>query len=191
RDGIYAATSGGLLYALGRDGTPKWQLDLQSPLTALALGQAIYAGTEDGGVQEVSFGGNLGWGFTAGGAITAIVVDVERDPMYVASTDGKLYSLDLEGNLRWIFSTGGPIHGKPAIDGRSGAIFFGSDDGKLYALDHRGEEIFAAAVDNAIRSTPMIDVVIKREGAGVRLLRTVYFGAEDQNVYLIKVQSQN
>lgn len=188
RDVVYAVTSAGLLYALGRDGIIRWRLDLKSPLGALALGEAIYVGAEDGKVFEIGFGGKIGWSFTAGGAITAIAVDVERhDPIYAASVDGKLYSLDLEGNLRWISSTGGPIHSTPAIDRRTGVIFLGSDDGKLYALDPNGSEIFTSIVGSPLRSNPVIDVVVEREGAGVRLVRTIYFGAEDQNVYLIKV----
>jgi len=187
-DAIYAIASGGLLYALGRDGTLRWQLDLRSPLSALALGRAIYVGTEDGKVQAVGLSGSLGWSFTAGGAIMAIVVDRERDSIYAASADGKLYSLSLEGNLRWVFSSGGPIRSTPAIDGRTGAIFLGSDEGKLYALNPDGTEIFAATVGSPIRSQPVIDVVVQRDGAKVRLVRTVYFGAEDQNVYKIKVE---
>lgn len=188
RDVIYAATSGGLLYALGRDGTPEWQQDLQSPLSALALGEAIYAGTEDGKLQAVDFNGQQSWSATAGGAITGIAVDGERDPIYVASTDGKLYCLDLSGNLRWIFSTGGPLHSDPVVDVRTGSVLFGSDDGKLYAVDGKGEEIFKTAIDSPVRSNPVIDVVVEREGAGVRLVRTIYLGAENGNVYLIKAE---
>ncbi|HIC96320.1 TPA: hypothetical protein EYP12_06830, partial [Candidatus Bipolaricaulota bacterium] len=102
RDAIYTITSTGLVYALGRDGTLEWQLDLQSPLSALALGEAIYIGMEDGRVLEVSSAGRPGWSFTAGGGITEIAVDIERrDPIYAASSDGRLYSLDLAGRLRW------------------------------------------------------------------------------------------
>jgi len=187
-DAIYLATSGGLLYALGRDGNPKWQLDLKSPLSALALGRVLYVGTEDGLVQEVSFGGSTGWSFTAGGAITAIVVDEERDPIYIASADGRLYSLDLEGGLRWAFSTSGPLRATPVVDGRSGVIFFGSDDGNLYALGPDGAEIFTSTVGSPIRSNLTLDVVVEREGAGVQLVRMVYCGAEDGNVYMIRVE---
>ncbi|MFQ6033325.1 MAG: CARDB domain-containing protein, partial [Candidatus Bipolaricaulia bacterium] len=187
RDAIYAITSAGLLYALGRAGSPDWQLDLRSPLSALALGQAIYVGTEDGRVQSVTFGGRLGWSFTAGGAITAIVVDGEQDPIYAASADGRLYSLDTAGNLRWAFSTPGPRYSTPTIDGRTGALFLGSDEGKLYALNSDGTEIFTADVGSPIRSGPVIDVVVEREGAGVRLVRRVYFGTEGQNLYVIRV----
>jgi outer membrane protein assembly factor BamB len=156
-------------------------------LTALALGEAIYAGTEDGKVRAVSFGGSLGWSFTAGGAITSIVVDVERhDPIYAASADGKLYSLDLSGRLRWSFTTGGPIYATPGIDGRSGAVFFGSDDRKFYGLTADRDQIFAVEVGSPIRSNAVIDVVVEREGATVRLVRLIYFGAENGNVYLIK-----
>jgi len=187
RDAIYAITSGGLLYALGRAGSPDWQLDLKSPLSALALGEAIYVGTEDGRVQSVTFGGRLGWSFTAGGAITAIVVEGKHDPIYATSADGRLYSLDLEGNLRWAFPTGGPLHSTPAIDHRTGVIFLGSDEGKLYALNPEGTEIFSADVGSPIRSQPVIDVVVEREGAGVRLVRRIYFGTEGQNLYMIRV----
>lgn len=188
RDAIYVATAEGWLYAMDRLGAVKWELDLRSPLSALALGEAIYVGTEDGKVQAVSFGGGLGWSFTAGGAITAIVVDVERhDPIYAASADGKLYSLDLSGRLRWIFSTGGPIYGGPGIDGRSGAIFFGSDDGEFYGLTANGEEILAIAVGSPIRSNAVVDAVVEREGTSVKLIRTVYFGGENQNIYVVKL----
>ncbi|MGQ9601333.1 MAG: CARDB domain-containing protein [Candidatus Bipolaricaulia bacterium] len=187
KDLVYAATSAGLLYALARDGTAKWQLDLRSPLTVLALGEAIYTGTEDGKVQAVSFGGSRGWSFTVGGAVTGLAVDVERhDPIYAASADGRLYALDLSGRLRWAFSTGGPLYARPAIDGRSGRIYFGSSDGKLYALDSSGKEIFSVAVGSPIHSTPVIDATVERVGAEVRLVRAIYFGAENGNIYLIK-----
>ncbi|MCR4405160.1 MAG: PQQ-binding-like beta-propeller repeat protein [Candidatus Acetothermia bacterium] len=189
RGAIYVATSDGWLYALDRDGARKWELDLRSPLTALALGEAIYVGTEDGKVQTVSFGGSTGWSFTAGGAITSIVVDAERhDPIYATSVDEKLYSLDLSGGLRWAFLTGGPIYATPAIDGRSGALFFGSDDRKLYGLTGDRQQIFAVEVGSAIRSNAVIDVVVERVGTGVKLVRTVYFGAENQNAYLLRAE---
>lgn len=186
-DAIYLATSGGLLYALGRDGSLKWQLDLQSPLSALALSQAIYVGTEDGKVLEVSFGGSLGWSFTAGGAITAIAVNREQDLIYATSADGKLYALDLEGNLRWAFPVGGPLSAALAIDHRTGVLFLGSDGGKLYALKPDGTEILTAEVGSPIRSNLVIDVVIEREGGRVQLVRRVHFGAEDGNLYVIEV----
>ncbi len=187
KDLVYAATSGGLLYALARDGTIKWQLDLRSPLTFLALGESIYTGTEDGKVQAVSFGGSPGWSFTVGGAVTGLAVDVERrDPIYAASADGKLYALDLSGRLYWAFSTGGPLYARPAIDGRSGRVFLGSSDGKLYALEPAGREAFSVAVGSPIRSTPVIDASVERVGAEVRLVRAIYFGAENGNIYLIK-----
>jgi len=187
KDLAYAATSAGMLYALTRDGKVKWQLDLQAPLTALALGEAIYAGTEDGKVRAVSFGGSPSWQFTIGGTITGLAVDVERrDPIYAASSDGKLYSLDLSGRLRWAFPTGGPLYARPGIDGRSGAVFLGSSDGKLYALESAGRETFSVTVGSPIRSTPVIDTIVERVGGEARLVRLIYFGAEDGNIYLIK-----
>lgn len=187
KDVAYAATSAGMLYALARDGKVKWQLDLQAPLTALALGEAIYAGTEDGKVRAVSFAGSRGWEFALGGAVAGLAVDVERrDPIYAASTDGKLYALDLAGRLRWAFPTGGPLAAKPGIDGRTGRVYFGSTDGKLYALEPAGREVFSVPVESPIRSTPVIDATVERLGGEVRLVRTIYFGAEDGNVYSIK-----
>jgi subtilase family serine protease/outer membrane protein assembly factor BamB len=187
KDLVYVATSAGMLYALTRDGKVKWQLDLQAPLTALALGEAIYAGTEDGKVRAVSFGGSPSWQFTIGGTITGLAVDVERrDPIYAASSDGKLYSLDLSGRLRWAFPTGGPLYARPGIDGRSGAVFLGSSDGKLYALESAGRETFSVTVGSPIRSTPVIDTIVERVGGEARLVRLIYFGAEDGNIYLIK-----
>jgi subtilase family serine protease/outer membrane protein assembly factor BamB len=187
KDLAYAATSAGMLYALTRDGKVKWQLDLRAPLTALALGEAIYAGTEDGKVRAVSFGGSPSWQFTIGGTITGLAVDVERrDPIYAASSDGKLYSLDLSGRLRWAFPTGGPLYARPGIDGRSGAVFLGSSDGKLYALESAGRETFSVTVGSPIRSTPVIDTIVERVGGEARLVRLIYFGAEDGNIYLIK-----
>ncbi|MFQ6089924.1 MAG: PQQ-binding-like beta-propeller repeat protein, partial [Candidatus Bipolaricaulia bacterium] len=110
-----------------------------------------------------------------------------QDPIYAASADGRLYSLDTAGNLRWAFSTPRPLYSTPAIDGRTGVLFFGSDEGKLYALNSDGTEIFTADVGSPIRSGPVIDVVVEREGAGVRLVRRVYFGTEGQNLYVIRV----
>ncbi len=190
RDVIYAATSGGLLYAVTQAGVSKWQLNLGSPLTALALGETVYAGTEDDKVYSVSFGGTLAAAFSASGAITALVADrggtTGSLSIYVASQDGTLTALDRNLIFRWVTHAGGPITRAPRVDPRGGVIVFGSDDGKLYGVNPDGSQAFAINVGGPIRSSPWIDVLIERSGNGIDLLRTIQFGAEDHTVYLVK-----
>lgn len=190
RDVLYAATSGGLLYAVTQAGAAKWQVDLGSPLAALAVGEAVYAGGQNGKVYSVSFGGTTNAAFTASGAIAALVADrggtTGSLSIYVASLDGTLTALDRNLGLRWVTRAGGPIHAAPRVDPRSGVIVFGSDDGKVYGVNADGSSAFAINVGSAVRSSPWIDVLVERSGNGVDLLRTIQFGAEDRAVYLVK-----
>ena len=190
RDVLYGATSTGLLYALTQGGVSKWQVDLGSPLAALALGETVYAGTDDGVVYSVSFGGTMRAAFTASGAIAAVVADrggtTGSLSIYVASLDGTLTALDRNLVLRWVTRAGGAIHAAPRVDPRSGVIVFGADDGKLHGVNPDGSQAFAINVGEPIRSSPWIDVLVERSGNGVDLLRTIQFGAEDHAVYLIK-----
>ncbi len=192
RDVLYAAAAGGVLHAITSTGALKWQLDLGSPLFTLALGEAIYVGTEDGRVVAVSLGGRAVASFTAAGAILGLAVDAERGPndarVYATSIDGSLYSLDRTLTLRWTVPSGGPIRSAPGIDGRTGAIVFGSDDGRLRVVNSDGSEAFSVSVASPIRSTPVIDVTVTRKGAEVELVRTILFGAEDRTVYWIKTR---
>ena len=192
RDVIYAATSGGILYAATSAGSLKWQVDLGSPLTAVAMGERVYAGTEDGKIYSVSLGGAASLGFTAGGAIAALIVDQKGtsagSSVYAASLDGTLVALDRDLGLRWVARAGGPIRAAPRVDARTGIVVFGSDDGKLYAVNPDGSAAFVVNVGSAIRSSPWVDVLVERTGTGVELLRTIQFGAEDRAVYLVKTR---
>jgi len=186
RSAAYVSTSTGSLVAVSTSGAPKWQADLGVPLTALALGEAIYVGTEDGNVRAVSPGGTVGAGFTAGGAVSGLTVDSGRStgqPVYATSADGKLYALDRSLRLQWTATSGAPIRAAARVDPRSGLVAFGSDDGKLYVVNPDGSAAFTASVGSPIRSSPWIDALVERTGTGVVLKRAIRFGTEDKTVY--------
>jgi len=184
--GVIYATAGARLYALDRSGKVRWSADLPAEAQALAVGPAIYLGLADGTVLAYSTAGRRLWSFNASGSVTALVLDPERGRLYAATSNG-LHALGLDGRLKWSFATASAPGAAPAIDGRSGALFLGTEGGELHAIQADGTEIFTVTIGSPIRSKPAIDAVVQQVDATFRLVRTVYFGAEDGNLYLIRV----
>ncbi|MEW6635903.1 MAG: PQQ-binding-like beta-propeller repeat protein [Actinomycetota bacterium] len=122
---------------------------------------------------------HLGRARPSGEATTSTIPPtyVPTDPPAVlaAAQEGDLVALDAgsqaSGSVRWRFNPDGDIYGPPALDRRTGRVYFGATDKRLYALDARGLFLWSFQAEDNIASRPAIagDVVI--------------FGSEDRNVY--------
>jgi len=173
---------------------------LEGTPSTLALGaDAVFVGTDSGMVYAFEFCDasqqmRQRYSLATEGTITSIAVD-ENGGSYVASSAGKLYALGSNGQLTWTFpSPEGEnvdgIYSVPAIDSRTGQVFFGDSEEKAYVLTHDGRVALTFDLERSeispVGSSPVIDSVIVRDGAGTRLMRAFYYGVEDGRIYRIQ-----
>lgn len=140
---VFVGTDGGRIFAIDRDGTSRWQQDLESgerpspPIVSLAVdtvtGHLLAAGG-DGTVYGLSPArGDLVWRFTTGGPLESGLA-VAHGTAFVASGDLSVYAISLEtGAERFRFDTGGPMPSAPVVV--DDVCVVGTDDGGIYALD--------------------------------------------------------
>lgn len=97
--------------------------------------------------------GNLMWGYTTKGSVTAYPC-VYKDRVFIGSGDHFIYALDLQtGYVRWKYRTGGEVQGSATA--AAGTVFVGSQDGFLYALNAAtGKLQWKFKAEAAIDSTP-------------------------------------
>ena len=170
-DTVYAATDGGTLHAVRKDGTPRWSLPLdRGPRSAPAIdGEGtLYVGDASGHVRAVSAEGRVLWTYDAGGPVVPPPVIGSDGTIYVGSDDKKLHALTSAGASRWTFETDGPIRSAAAV-AQDGTVYVGSNDGRLYALRSDGSEKWSMAVPGAVFSpTILLDgTVVFASGDGV------------------------
>lgn len=138
-DRLYVATEAqpeGRVYALRlRDGKTIWRTRVGSVAAPLAYdGEALFAGTEGGGVVRVDpEGGTVKWRRALSGAIRAAPVATPHG-LAVVTTADTLYLLDrATGLVRARRATPGTVIATPATDGRR--VYLGTTDGRVLAVD--------------------------------------------------------
>ena len=138
-DRLYVATEAqpeGRVYAIRlRDGKQLWRVRVGSVVAPLAFdGEALYAGTEGGGVVRVDpEAGTVAWRRALSGAVRAGPVATPHG-LAVVTTADTLYLLDrTNGQVRGRLATPGAVIATPATDGRR--IYLGTMDGKMLAVD--------------------------------------------------------
>jgi outer membrane protein assembly factor BamB len=98
------------------------------------------------------------------------------DALLVASHDGDLLALDASTGFvdpLWRFTPGGTVFGQPAVDARTGRIYFGASDKRLYALDARGLYLWSFLTGDNVATRPVISGEL------------VIFGSEDRSLYAV------
>jgi hypothetical protein len=144
----------------------------------------------------------VGWRYPAtgslGAAVSSVVTDPrDLDPIYITTMGGRVYALGYAGNLMWTYPTSGvqataAIQSLPAVEARSGRLFYGDDAGMPRVIGSDGRQAFEVLSGTeggaAIRSSLAIDEVRRQTDYGTRLVRVYYFGAEDGWVYRIESQ---
>lgn len=158
-----------------RTGHQIWDIAAHSTITSdpMAWQNAIYFGTEDGGVIAVSADrGQPLWRFAAEMAVYSSPL-VWDERVYVGSNDHKLYALDQRrGKLVWEFVAASDITATPAF--HQGRIYVSSRDNRLYCLDAAtGRRIWEFATDGPCTSSPAI------------WQDTVFVGSRDKCMYAL------
>ena len=206
RRSVYTLTTTGL-YAFGSALSPECSVtDFIGVPSILAIGDTgVFVGTSSGILRSFTFcqnGGasNMrmldGWRYprsgSLGGQITSITIDArDVDPIYVSTDTGGIYSLDFTGNLLWTYqrSVSG-VHSIPAIDDRSGRLFYVDDEGVPTILDADGSVSFSVnsnlSQGSPARSNLIVDEVRRQTESGTRLFRIYYFGTDDGWIYKVE-----
>jgi len=209
RSTVYVISPEGL-YAFDADLTALSDVsDFYGSLSCFALGTgAVLVGTDAGILYAYSYAMShagsppmmvAGWRYPRSGTLPGGITSIVPDPRgtgttYVTTSGGKVYAISLSGGLIWSYpavegETVSPILSTPAVDERSGRLFFGDDSGIPYILGSDGSPAFsvdvAATSGAAIRSSLVVDERREETESGRVLVRTYYYGAEDGWVYRI------
>ena len=178
---VYVATAAGRLYAIGTDGSLRWERQIANPLsvaaevridTGLAVSPAgelyvpvgFYA-TASGNfdffyVYAFDTTGNERWRreinrrveSLAGFSAPAVAAD---GTVHVASGD-TVYTLDAQGQVRWQYRLGGRIHTSPAV-GADGTLYIGASTGTFLALDTNGNVRWQTMLGAGLRTAPALN----------------------------------
>jgi outer membrane protein assembly factor BamB len=182
-DGTIYLGSGGKVYAINSDGSPKWTFDAGGEVqSSPAIGSdgTIYVGATilaasgyTGKLYAINPDGTQKATFITGGALVSSPAVGVDGIIYVGSYDRNLYAIFPHGAKKWEFSTGDFISSSPAID-TDGTVYVGSADHKLYAVSQDGLERWSFQAQDRIESSPAIGA----DG-------TIYVGSYDGNLYAI------
>ncbi|MCK5828308.1 hypothetical protein KAH43_07285, partial [Candidatus Bipolaricaulota bacterium] len=206
RGAVYALTTTGL-YAFDSALSAQCSVtDFIGVPTTLAIGDTgVFVGTSSGILRAFTFCQNVGssskrmldaWRYprssSLGSQITSITIDArDIDPIYVTTDVGSVHSLDFTGNLLWTYQRSqSGIHSIPAIDDRSGRLFYVDDEGVPSILDVDGSKSFSINSDlsqgSAVGSNLIVDEVRRQTESGTRLFRIYYFGTDDGWIYKVE-----
>jgi outer membrane protein assembly factor BamB len=157
------------------------------------------------------------WTFNTGYLIASTPA-VAKHVVVIGDASGTVYGLALKnGKVLWRFKTKGPVYSTPAV--ADGLAVFGSTDGNIYAITaDRGQEVWRVQTERPVVASPVVSngrVFIgssEREFRALKLAdgkpawefgglggfvetrplvyqNKVIFGAWDQNLYAIDVQT--
>ncbi|HBU69286.1 MAG TPA: hypothetical protein DEE98_02760 [Elusimicrobia bacterium] len=133
-DTSFTGTSDGKLYALNKDGTPKWEFNAGSPVTnmyetsylGVEASSFVYVATQSGMLYKLRDAENdysLEWGSprNLGGSVTSDLIYSSYYPyFYIGNSLGQLYKIAPTGSdvSGWNSNTGlsGSVTGSPVVD---------------------------------------------------------------------------
>jgi subtilase family serine protease len=206
RDGVYVLSTTGL-YAFSSDLEQQCSAtDIVGTPSTLAIGDTgVFVGTSAGILRAFTFCQRVGssgmmmldaWRYPRSGSlgseITSITIDArDIDPIYITTGSGAIHSLDFTGNILWSYQRANSgIHSLPAIDNRSGRLFYADDDGVPTILEADGSVAFGvnyqASQGSVTGANLIVDEVRRQTESGMRLVRIYYFGANDGWIYKIE-----
>jgi outer membrane protein assembly factor BamB len=130
---IYIGNDGGALFAINRDGTPKWKYRTGGAVGVPAIGAngTIYVNSKDGNLYAINSNATLKWKYLIGDeglpASPAIGAD---GTIYVGSYheggrgagEHYVYAIKPDGSRKWQFGASGVVMSAPAI-GEDGTIY--------------------------------------------------------------------
>jgi outer membrane protein assembly factor BamB len=152
---LYAASLGGSLTALDREGKVRWTVPLGDRAygTPLVDGDGnIYLGSDAKLFYAIAPSGSIKWKLEVDGeADTSAVFDGKGRLVFGAGST--LYAVTAQGTAVWRFRAGGKIFSSPAVtDG--GVLVFGAQDGRLYGVDEGGNRVFSTDLGGDVDASP-------------------------------------
>jgi outer membrane protein assembly factor BamB len=82
--------------------------------------------------------------------------DLKRERVYVGTTEGNMFAFDIEGRRRFFYDAGSQVESHPAVDAKTGEIYFASVDGAMHALVPDGTLKWKTKLIGTIRTTPVL-----------------------------------
>ena len=152
------------LYALGSDGSPKWEFGAEQALWAKPLtdDERIYLASMDHHVYALDpQTGNQIWKSedVGGAVVSSFALDAEGI-LYVGTLGSNLSAIDAaSGDVKWTAQTKGWLWSKPVLVDDS--VYLSDQDGNVYALDAQNGAVRwqiqpDTGEDRAIISTPIL-----------------------------------
>lgn len=176
-DGSLRAVCQDKLYALGPDGSKRWQIEGPGEFDsapAIAPDGTAYIGDEARRLLAVDAMGQQRFSFISGGPVRAAPALRSDGSVVFGAYDGVLYALRPDGSLAWSFATADSIQSAPLVDA-DGAVVFGSRDNRVYALNPDGTLRWSLVLEEDIDGPPAIGP----DG-------TLYIGSDDRCLHAFK-----
>ena len=82
--------------------------------------------------------------------------DRKRKRVYIGTTEGNMFALTLNGGRLFFYDAGAQIESKPAVDARTGEVFFPTIDGHVHALTVDGQLKWKTKLLGSIRTQPVL-----------------------------------
>ncbi len=177
RNGTVYAICQEVLYALGPDGSKRWEFSAQGEFEsapALAEDGTAYLGSDDRRLYALDALGQLRFMYLAGAPIRTAVALGRDGSVVFGCDDNALYSVRSDGTLGWSFRTADTVRSSPLIDA-AGSALFGSRDDRLYAVAADGKLKWSVVLDSDVDGAPALGP----DG-------TIYIGADDQALHALR-----
>ena len=82
--------------------------------------------------------------------------DRTRKRVYIGTSEGNMFALALNGGRLFFYDAGAQIESKPAVDARTGEMFFPTVDGHVHALTVDGQLRWKTKLLGSIRTQPVL-----------------------------------
>jgi outer membrane protein assembly factor BamB len=177
RDGMVYAICQDMLYALGPDGSKRWEFMAQGEFEASPAleGGLLYLGSDDRRLYALDPSGQVRFSFLAAGPIRTAVALGRDGAVLFGCDEDTLYSLrGTDGTLLWSFRTAGAVRSSPLTDA-AGNVVFGSRDDRLYAVAADGRLLWSVALEGDVDGSPALGP----DG-------TIYVGADDRALHALR-----
>ncbi len=136
---IYVVSGTGTLYALDRNGTPRWFRELPGfsgsfavPSPIVGRDGTIFVGSPGGALHAIDRRGNPTWTYQVNGPVIGSPAIGTDGTIYVCSARGQLHAVNPDGSPQWRAPVGCD-RGSLTL-GSGGTVYVVSDQGVLHAL---------------------------------------------------------
>ena len=88
--------------------------------------------------------------------LSAAGFDLKRQRVYIGTTEGNFFGFRTDGRRRFFYDAGAQVESQPAVDPKSGVVYFASVDGFVHALSPEGDLRWKTKLIGAIRTQPVL-----------------------------------